>query len=601
MKLPETEYGPVQQSSSGYARIDQAQREALGIVAAGFTAFGREMVRTQSQKAAAQLQAGLADLEGEIERTPYLTTQQVRDALGGSLDSLDPETRKQLTRQALDMRTGELVETDRDDVPMYSVAEAIYEKRAKDLVKATSSTMTVGQGWQAEFEARAGEDVTARKARLAQGQFRSMLADYRKTQQETIESYVRAGNWAAATQLVAGSKAFEPAEKEQLVGAIELARQARPMDDLVLKGITSTADVVEAGKLIERLESGEGLDRMEEKERIDRKHELERLVGGYERAVASAAEHAFDAADDAAQDMIVDALTKARGRPLPFALVPQRGQASPKMREHLYKIIEGTQKNPEGPKTDLAVYSKLNGLARSDTRAFVAHDLLQYVAAGKLSQPDFRHFSDLQRTLKSEGADSPKYSGFFGAQEEVYLELRRHGFHFEGKDTPAERDALAVGYVERETNRALQAAAVAKARSGDRDPLTSSEQTAIIQPLVAKLVAAKAWKAEAKGSGIESDYSAPVRESTARRGKGVDPEAQKRTFTELQAWQGDIGTGWKRSAGGRTLTPREEVEIFDLIQAQGAAIKAALEKKGKPSNSTAVADMAVRAYLQGAR
>lgn len=599
MKLPDIEYAPVQESSSAYARVDQAQRQAIGTISAGLDAFGREQVRTQAQKAHADFQAGLADLEAGIERTPYLSTKQVRDALGGSLDGLDPDTQKALTQKGLDVRTGDVVDVDRNDIPMWSVAGAIYEKRAKDLMKSTSSGMTVGSGWQSEFEAAANEDITARKARLAQGQLRSMLADQRKAQGETIESFVRAGNWGAAQNVIATSRAFEPAEKEQLVGQVELEQQRRPFESFALKGVRSTGDVLEAGKLIQQLETGDGLERMEEKERAEKKRELERLVGGFEREQAYAADHAFDVQDAAAQNAIVDALVQAKGRPLSFAIIPPRGEASSKMREHLFRIVEGTQKDPAGPKTDLAVYAKLNGLARGDAKAFIGHDLLQYVADGKLSQQDFRHFSDLQRTLKEEDPGSAKYTSFFGPQEETNTRLVFHGLHVTGKD--AEDDAVAVGYVQREVNRALFNATRAKAGKGSAAPLTPAEQTAIVAPLVDRLVAAKAWNAEAKGSGIDVEYSAAVRDSTARRGKGSDPEAQKRTFVEYQAWEVDISSGWERRSGGRTLTPREALEVFDLIQAQGSQIKAALEKSGKPSTSTAIADMAVRAYLSGTR
>lgn len=598
MKLPEIEYAGVQDSSLALARIDQAQRQSIETVRAGLDAFGREMVRTQAQKANADLQAGLADLEAEIERTPYLTTEQVRQQLGGSLDAVDSETRKGLTRKGLDLRTGEVTDIDRNDIPMWQVAGAIYEKRARDLVKATSGAMTVGQGWQSEFEARAGEDVNARKARLVQGQFSAMLGDLRKRQGETIENYVRAGNWTAARDLVATSTAFQPAEKEQLLGQVDREEQRRPFESFALKGVKSAGDVLEAGKLIQRLESGDGLDRLEEKERTERKHELERLVAGFEREQAFAAEHAFDAADGMAQDAIVDALVKAKGRPLSFDLVPPRGVASPKMREHLFRIVEGTQKSPTGPQTDLAIYAKLNGLARSDTQAFVGHDLLQYVAAGKLSVADFRHFSDLQRTLKDEGPGSAKYSGFFGAQEEVHLELRRHGLHVAGKD--AEDDALAVGYVEREANRALQAAAVAKAQKS-REPLTPGEQTAIIQPLVAKLVNSKAWQAEAKGSGIDAGIATPVRDVTLRLGYEPTERNQRSVAEGYAAYREQIMAAWTRVAGDRPLSDREGVEVYGLFLGQSKQITAALAKAKKDTGPASIFDTTVRGYLRGMR
>jgi hypothetical protein len=257
VKLPEVEYAPVQESSSAYAVVDQAQRQAAGTIAAGLDAFGREMVKTQSQQAAARVQAGLADLEAEIHRMPYLTTEQVRQQLGGSLDSLDPATRAGLTTKMKDVQTGEFVDVDRTDIPMWSVAGPLFEKRAKDLVKAASGAMTIGQGWQSQFEAHAGEDVVARKARLVQGQLASMLADQRKSQDETVDSYIRAGNWGAAKNLIASSQAFQPAEKEQLAAKVRVAEETKPIYD-ALQLVTVPAYRAEGVRQLEAAQASLG-------------------------------------------------------------------------------------------------------------------------------------------------------------------------------------------------------------------------------------------------------------------------------------------------------------------------------------------------------
>jgi hypothetical protein len=598
VKLPDVEYGAaVQGSGDSFARVDRAQREALGTIAEGFNAFGREVVRTQGQKASASLQAGLAELEAEIERTPYLTTQQVRDQLGGNLDALDEATRQSLVRRALDMQTGEAVEVDRDDVPMWKVAAAIYEKRAKDLMKTASSAMTVGEGWRAEFEARAGEDVAARKTRLGQSQFRAMLQDQRKEQAEALENFVRAGNWQAAQELIATSRAYEPAEKEDLAGKVELEQQRRPLEERRLAGIKSVGDALEAGKLIQRLESGEGLEQMDQGERADWKRRLEAEVKDFEQDQATAGDRAQRAADEEARNTILGAYIQANGRQLPRDLIPQPGTVSSGTLQWAINLVESTKPGAREIKTDMAAYAELNRIAMTDPAKFKTLDLGPYF--GRLAVPDARHYVDLQRTLRVDGPDGVKYTSFYGPQEETNTRLIAHGFHVSGSD--AEKDAVAVGYVQREVNRALFNAAKAKAARGDAAPLTPAEQTFLVAPLVDKLVAAKAWKAEASSSGIPAEYQGPVRDSTLRRGKGIDPKAQEKTMTELGAWRGDIEAGWRAGAGTRVLLPADEVAVFDIIQTQGKQIEAALQKAGKASGSSAVAAIAVRAYLGGAR
>lgn len=596
MKLPAIEYGSVQNAvAPALGRVSQAVGGLSDTVRAGLDAFGQELVRTQSQKAAADLSAGLADLEASIERTPYLTTQQVRDALGDDVEGLPSEVKSQITRKALDMRSGEMVDVDRDDVPSWAVAGAIFSKRSKELVKLASGGMSVGAGWQARFEAGAAEDVHARQVRLEQGQFRAMLGDQRKTQAETIESHLRAGNWDAAQNVITTSKAFEPAEKEQLVGAVELAQQKRPLEDLVLKGIESTRDVLEAGKLIAGLESGDGFARLEEKDRIDWKRRLEAEVKGFEQDQKEAVANRFKEADETARNGILDAYIQAAGKQLPRSLIPTPGTVSSSTLQWAIGLVESTRPGQKAVETDLKAYAELTGLATTNPEQFKNADLAPYFS--RLSVPDARHFIDLQRTLKTEGPNGVKYTSFFGPQEETNTRLAFHGLHVTGKD--AEDDAAAVGYVQREVNRALFNATRAKAGKGSSAPLTPAEQTAIVTPLVDKLVNAKAWKAEAKGSGIPVDYSMAVKDSTMRRGKGVAVDEQKDTYEIFQARQNDIAIGWNRNAGTRALTPDDELRIFDIVWTKGEQIREALKTAGKPAGSTAITDMAVRAYLRG--
>lgn len=593
MKLPEIEYGgKVPSAVPAMAAEDQARRQSLQVLQQGLQAFGQELIRTQSQEAAAELSAGLAEAEEAIASQPYTSTAAVREALGDGFDALPPHVRRELVD--VDPVSGE--ERDREEIPTWLVAGALYDKRAKDLVQASSQRIS-GSGWQAEFQAKAQEDIQVRSHRLSMQQLEAMHGDLRARQAITVQDYVRAGNFAEAGRVVAGSKVFTPSEKEKLVGEVEHAQQLQPFEQRLLAGVGSTDDVVEAGKLIGRLESGEGLTRLEDGERIDWKRRLEAEVREFEAHGKEALANRFKEADEAARNALLGAYIQSGGRPLSMKLVPQPGSVSSGTLQWAIQLVEGTRPGAKAKETDLAAYAELTQMATKDPATFKDADLSAYF--GRLSVPDAKHFLDLQRTLKAEGPDSPKYTSFVGPQEETNLRLIGHGFHVTGKD--AEGDALAVGYVQKEVNRVLWQATQAKARAGKGSELDPDERSALIVPLVDKLVAGKAWKAAAATGGVDPAYAGAVRDSTARRGKGVSAEAQKSTFTEYRAWEGDISTAWTGRAPGRVLTPREALEVFDLIQTKGPAIRAALQAKGKMAGSTEIADMAVRGYLQGAR
>lgn len=599
MKLPEIEYGPVQTVSQELPRLDAAQRRAAGVISEGLTRYGMELVKVESQAAAAELAEGLATIEGDLTSRRYVSTKELRDALGGDLGTLPPGLRERVTQKALDLNTGEMVEADRDDIPTWEVAGVLFDRRAKQLLD-TASQRVSAKGWRSEFQARAQDELLSRKTRLAGLQAQAMDADLRDRAGAAVATFTRAGRFDDAVAAIAGSALFTPAEKEKLTGEVEHARQLDPLEQRLIVGIRSTQDVLEVGKLVGALESGDGFDRLEDKERIDWKRRLEAEVKEFEAAGKEALANRFKEADEAARNGLLDAYMQAGGRQLSMQLVPKPGTVSSGTLQWAINLVEGTRPGKKPVETDLAAYAELTRLATADPAAFKGADLSGYF--GRLSVPDAKHFLDLQRTLREQGPDGAKYTSFVGPQEETNLRLIGHGFHVAGKD--AEDDALPVGYVQREVNRALWKATQAKARAGKGAELDPDERTAIIVPLVDKLVAGKAWNAAKAGGGgaaVAPVFSTAVRDSAVRRGKGVSAEAQRRTFTEYQAWEGDISTGWKAHAGARPLTPQEALQVFDLIQTQGPAIRAALEKQGKPSGSTAIADMAVRGYLRGVR
>jgi hypothetical protein len=701
VKLPDIEYStPVQRSSGDLPRLDEAQRRAAAVVAEGLTRYGMELVKTETQAASADLAAGLADLEVQLTSRRYVSTKDLRDALGADFDSLPPELKARTRTQAFDINAGAMVDVDRDDIPVWEVAGAIYDARAKRLLD-TASRRIASSGWRSEFQAQAQDEVFARKVKLAQHQMQAMNADLRARQASVIETFTRAGDFGKASAAIASSDLFTPAEKEELEGKVEHARQLQPLEDRLLLGVSSPKDVRSARQLIRALEGGsvavpppvprggtphdltkpilrnadgswsteetatfevdgkhvviativngvrhspkeafrlyrEGkndavgtfdtaqaadeyaqtrheeeellrgaearglslsFDRLDDKERIDWKRRLEAEVKAFEHEAKDAAANRFREADEAAKNALLGAYIQAGGRPLPMKLVPAPGTVSSGTLQWAIQLVESTRPGKKPVETDLTVYAELTQLAMKDPAKFKEADLTPYL--GRLSIPHATHFLDLQRTLKATGPEDPKYTSFVGGQEETNRRLVGHGFHVTGKD--AEDDAVAVGHVHAAVNRALWKATVAKARAGKGAELDLDERDAIIGRVVDQEVAAKGWKASAPSSGIEPAYQGPVRDAAAALGKPQDPKTLKDLRVELGAWEGDIVSAWRSSAGDRALTPAEAAGVFTVLQRHRAEIDQALTNQGKPLTSTNRALLAARAYLRGTR
>jgi hypothetical protein len=211
-KLPAIEYSGVQQSSDSMGQVDGALRDLTGTVSRGLQAIGMEIVKTQNQKAAADLHEGLAAVELDLNSRRYVSTAYVRQQLGDGVDSLPEPVRAQLTRKVRDPEKGEETELERDDIPTWVVSGAIHQKRSDDLVRAASGQIS-GSGWQAEFQNAARSDLLDRQARFAHQQAAAMLEDQKETQRATVAQYTRLGEHGRALDVIEASDAFTGGEK----------------------------------------------------------------------------------------------------------------------------------------------------------------------------------------------------------------------------------------------------------------------------------------------------------------------------------------------------------------------------------------------------
>lgn len=587
MKLPDIEYAPVQTTSQDL-RLDDAQRRAAQVFSEGLTRYGMELVKTETQAASAELAAGLAEIESDLMSKRYVSTQELRDA--GVLDSLPPEIRERTTTRGLDVATGQSIDLDRDDIPVWEVASAIYDRRAKQLLDQASQKVGA-KGWRSEFVAASQDEVLSRKMRVTSQQMQAMHADLHARQKSHVETLTRAGAFDQAAAAIASSGIFTPAEKEQLVDQVERERQVQPLNDRALAGVQSARDVLEVGKLVGRLESGEGLDRLEDKERIQWKHHLEALVRGFEAEGKEAAAGRFRDADEQAWNMVLGAYREAGGRPLSMRLVPPPGQISASAQKALIGFVESTRPGAKPVETDLSLYAELTRMATTDPAGFKTYDLVQHV--GRLSVPHFTHFADLQRTLKA--GNDVAYQGFVGAQEETNRHLLAAGFKVSGKD--AEDDALAVGHVHSVVNTALFRETMRLRRE-----LSLDERDPLIAKVVAQEVKRKGWfgRGGAQSLGVDPTYVTPLRAAASALGRGQDGESLKKLHAEYSATEPLLEDAWRKRSP-RPLRPDQAVAVWTVMRRDQAQIDAALQRAGRTPDDTLRAIAAVDAVLGGIR
>ena len=241
MKLPDIDYSaPVQESSSAIARVSRAQREAIDTIGAGLQAFSQEMIKTQTQKATADVEAGMAADDAELAAKRYLPVDQVKAELGDGFDQLPPDI--QAHRETVKDAQGNDVEV----VPTYLVAGTLFEKRTKDRILAASKGIT-GQGWQADFQDAALKDLSQRKRAMAITQAHAMVADFKQTQSATVDQYMRAGSYDRALETIDHSDAFEPGEKAQLREQVLATKQK---SDAAVAKVAQAAQVEAASSSI---------------------------------------------------------------------------------------------------------------------------------------------------------------------------------------------------------------------------------------------------------------------------------------------------------------------------------------------------------------
>jgi hypothetical protein len=224
-QLPQIEYGaPVEQVGNA-ALPAVALRQVGNVIEEGMTLYAKEQIKTEMMQADATVQKQLNDATLEIQARPSIPAGELRTILG---DQVPDHVARAMTVQKLDPSTGQMVEVDNEQVPMFLVAGAIYDRRAKEAVQAGMSQITLG-GWKADFQDRSAQHVEQRRMTLAEVQLRAMHQYQGAEQKDAIAKLRNAGAYDLADKATRESLILEGKDKvEELAKNLE-ARQAAPV------------------------------------------------------------------------------------------------------------------------------------------------------------------------------------------------------------------------------------------------------------------------------------------------------------------------------------------------------------------------------------
>lgn len=574
MELPQIDFNrPVPDTSRSPLIVDDARRRALGVVEEGLAVFGQEYVKGQTNKAAASLAQGLNDIEADLDKQTIVNTQFVREKLG-SLDSLDPAIRAQVVQQGMDITTGEITEMDRDDIPVWAVAGAIYDAQAKKALGAAAQNITVG-GWAADFQEKAQGEIITRKAKINARSMKAGLEYLVEQDTNSALNLANAGKFPEALDVISKSRSMDPAYKEKLQGHVEKIEQVRPVYE-ALQREDYGAMATYLGKLNDPAE----FTKLAPNERAAFSERLKSEIKQFQAAAKSSQKDALKAAADKGWNGLFE-IVRAGGTPT-FKSIPPPGTIDPDEQKQMIEWVENRRKGHE-TKTDLNLYATLSEMAREKPEEFANLSITSLI--NRLSPGDFKHFVDLQN--KAPGATN--FDDFLNTEEAINVKLPASLDPKAFKDDPAKM--AQVGQVKQIIQHELAAL-------GHRASLT--ERDDIIDRVIKDTVKVEpGWFSDSVkvDTSVPPKYVVALRRVAADLGFGLDSEGIASTYKDFAYYEDGINTAWAPQAGGKRLTPNEALGVYGYLKSRWSEIDAELNRKSMPLTNDNRTALAVQGYL----
>lgn len=568
----------VDSSNPAAGKALEAGGQAFGALSQGMYAYGQELVKTQLQKASVQLSEQLDNLAQNINSKKSLTAQELRDAVGGE-ENLPPEMRQFLTVK----ENGQ--DVDNPSIPTWVVAGQIYDAQAKKALEASSSEMTVGEGWRNEFASRAQQMLHERKVQLADKQMREMDG-YLQTQQlndfsTMLNSAVTPSDFSTVRQAIAQSNVLAPEVKEKLRDKSYETEALRPVWDAL-----RSDDIMDLTKARVRVDDDKIMASVEPQHRAEYAHQLDARIDAWkkEHDPKKLKDDAMKIADENARNSVYTAWRGGvRSKSALLKLVPPPGAISGQMQEHLMGWIDA-QTKPEPTKTNWAVYQALTQAMTQDPDGFkndrfrvgegkdgkpVYASLLQY--AGKLGESELHELIDKQSAMRADKTGNI-FSGIEDNMKTIDAELVDWKFDPYAKDAKSD---VSVGFL-----RKVGLNAIANAEQQKGGKLTPQERSAVVRTAVQQNVRlVKPWMGLGSDSyevvhpDIDPDIAAAVRATAQDDLDAIDRVTGMPSGFELSRRAGSIKSiepqvaeFWQKWGITTPLTAVRVAEIYGFME-----------------------------------
>ena len=425
MKLPEFEFGPVQESSSSLARVDQAQRQAAAVVGEGIGDIGRARIKVEQERAVIQTGMALRTIEDQIRSERTIPAGTLKQLFGGALP-------KELETRLLRDSGG----TFRDDsqVPMYLVADDLYAHATKQVVEKVAAGIS-DSGWRQYYKDNIQGHIEQRKGAVSEFRRGLERQELGATELQTVRAAIDLGDFGLAESVT-----LEHVSADERVKAKETIAKGRAF--YAANVALQTNDVPVMKEQLELMRSKTPLDGVDATERDRMAVTLQTRI----RTAEAEAHHSQDDIQKANEDKVRRALVLAihqRGEKgsglwkyVPTGPDPQRGGVSAAALEHFANLIEATIPKASDAESDPRLWSLVVDTMKSDDqqarRDFGRDGVLtidgqkvsldQLKASGLVSPKDFITFQRYRLDVSS------NERSFQGDQEQIDLELTRHGF-----------------------------------------------------------------------------------------------------------------------------------------------------------------------------
>lgn len=580
MKLPEIDFNaPINDSSRSAMAVSEAQGNSIKKIANAALTFRDEFARAQRKEAEVKVKQSMADIQTEINANKQVSTEWVRQKLGGSLDSLPPEVRAQVVNQGIDINSGQPTEFDREDVPTFAVAAHIFDVQANRAVEAASQGITIGDKEDFKNQMQ-GEYVIPHKFKINMDALHEGIAYVAEKDTKSVLGLAAAGDFEGARDLAAKSRAFEPAYREKLLGHVDKIEQTKPIYDAIktenigemvklLRDLTGES-TPETGLNINTGETGgkNSFSTLEPQEKAAFAERLRAEIKQFEGTVKNARTDALKLAAEAGWNGIFE--KQRQGVPVSYRDVPPPGSIPADEQKQMIAYVDHLREG-KPVKTDFAVYAFLRDKVKNGEPV----NLMKYRMS--LSDGDLKGLIDAQ-----EGKGKPVYDNFINTEEAINAKLAAPydlgGYKIDLKSAKDDPEMLAkIGQVKSIVQTEL-------ANLG-RPPTLAERDEIIDRVLKQEISVKKNWlfadEKKVSSLGIPPRYVSAWRRVASDLGIPLTAEGLQATHKDFSYYEPGITRAWAPLAGSkRPLTPDKAVGIYGLLKSRWGIIDSELARQG---------------------